>query len=142
MIAGGENCVAVHVEIVVGFTRNQSPDFGQDNPGIIAFARDLGDGFETRTAKAGGLESLGSEAVQDVIRNGDLVAPAWPFVELPLGNAAAVVSAAKRASFIVAEAKKCRFCRRRSILNTLGFHGDYDAYTPICSGDVRRSHKE
>jgi hypothetical protein len=122
MIADGEDHVAAIVEVIVRVHGSHSLRFRKNGLGIAQFSRKAGNGLETGPAKARGIDALGGEPAQNVIRHKDLMAPARPLVEMTFRHAALIVAAAPGTLLSMTQAKVLRLRDRRCVVKSLCFH--------------------
>jgi len=109
MITGGEDHVAMFIEIGVLPGRDDPLRLRENGPGIVPLARQAGNRLETGPAKASGLDALGGKAAQDVVRYEDLMAPAGSLVEMPFRYAALIISATPGTLFVAPQTERLRF---------------------------------
>jgi len=109
--------------------------------GIVQFTRETGNRLKTKAAKTRGLDAIGCEPAQNVIRHKDFLAPTGSFVEMPFRHAAPIVASTPGTLFVASEAKAWRPGQRRFIVRSRGFHKIpfelMRGYT-IYSGDLKR----
>ena len=122
MIADGEDRVAAIVKVVVRVQGAQSSGLRKNGLGVVQFTREACDRLETRPAKACGIEAIGGQPGEDVIRYEDLMAPAGPLVEMAFRHATLIVTAAPRTLLVMPQAKFWRFCRRGFSMRLDPFH--------------------
>jgi hypothetical protein len=77
------------------------PDFAQDRDGAIQFLGEPCHRLETKTTQASRLQTLCGQSADDLARDSDLLTPARSLVKIAFGQAASVVPAAHRASFVL-----------------------------------------
>ena len=122
MIVSGEDHVIPLIQVIVRFQGSHFFRLRKDGLGVVQFIREPGNGLETRAAKAPGLDAIRRQPVQDVIRHEDFMAPAGSLVEMALGHAALVVTAAPRALLITPQTRAWRLRYRRFVVSSLCFH--------------------
>jgi len=95
MVGGGEDGVAEFVEVELGIGgwlgRAAAAKLLQHGSRVGEFAGELGYGFEAGSAKAGGVELIPRQMIEQLAGDDDFMTPAGAFVEVTLGNAATVI---------------------------------------------------
>ena len=100
MVGRGENHFAILIQIIIfreqhGTTGASQPkDFGQDGVGIIQRGRNSRDCLEARAANTCWFDPFGGQAIKNVSRHDNLVAPAKALIKMPFGYPALIVFAA------------------------------------------------
>ena len=104
MIVGGKDHVATIIKVGVRIHQCHSMCLRKNGLGIIQFTRDSGDGLQTRSAKASGLDTIGGESAQNMVRHEDLLAPAGSLVEVAFRHATLIVTTAPGTLLVITQA--------------------------------------
>ena len=121
MIMGGEDHVATIVEIGVLPVRDEPLRLCENGPGIVQLARQAGNRLQTGPAKTSGLDAIGGEAAQDVVRDEDLMAPAGALVEMPFRHTALIISATPGTLLVTTQTELLWLRYHRFLVKVLGF---------------------